>query len=80
MKTNRKPDFDIDGFAPGSIIWIRCQEAIDIGEMTKAIEELALEQFVFIVTGPDAKIETLSPSLLKQALRLSAQTKGVVLH
>lgn len=71
----KKPDFDIEGFAPGSIVWIRCQASTDIEEMTKTIEELELDQFIFIVTGPEAQIDTLSKELLQKALNLATQMR-----
>lgn len=71
-----KSEFDTEGFEPGSIIWVKVEDVSDIEEMTKRIEALDLDQFVFIVTGPKAKLECLSVELLKHALNLSTQLKS----
>lgn len=66
---------EIDGFPPGSLIWVRCSEEKHVKEVTKAVEDLGLTDYSFIVTGPKSSLTQLSRESLVDALKMIHQMK-----
>ena len=68
-------EVEIEGYPPGSLIWVKCGELDDVKDVTKAVQELGLDNYNFIITGPKAELAHLSREELVDALKLIHQMK-----